>query len=51
MNQDLRNAFLKKGGILQTKDLRQLGYYYQKIQELLEKGEIEQIRRGYYQYA
>lgn len=50
MNQDLRNAFLKKGGILQTKDLRQLGYYYQKIQELLEKGEIEQIRRGYYQY-
>ena len=24
MNQDLRNAFLKKGGILQTKDLRQL---------------------------
>ena len=50
MNQDLRNAFLKKGGILQTKDLRQLGYYYQKIQELLEKGEIEQIRHGYYQY-
>ena len=27
-----------------------MGYYYQKIQELLEKGEIEQIRRGYYQY-
>jgi len=41
---------LGHGGVLRTRDLRQCGYYNQKIQKLIEDGEIEQIRRGYYQY-
>ncbi len=50
MLEDLKDIFLAHGGILRTKDLNQCGYYNQKIQKLLETGEIEQIRRGYYQY-
>ncbi len=50
MEENLKRIFLSHGGVLRTRDLRQCGYYNQKIQKLIEDGEIEQIRRGYYQY-
>ena len=49
MDKTLDNMFETHGGILKTKDLLKLGYYYRKIQQLINDGEIEQIRRGYYQ--
>ncbi len=50
MDEDLKQLFMSNGGVLRTKDLRNFGYYHQKIQILIEGGQIEKIRRGYYQY-
>lgn len=50
MDSDLKKIFSDFGGIMKTKDLRQYGYYNQKLQKLIADGEIEHIRRGYYQY-
>lgn len=50
MINDIESLFRKYGGIMRTSELKQAGYYYKKIQELLESGRIEQLRRGYYQY-
>lgn len=49
MDKELREMFEIHGGILKTKELLQCGYYYRKIQQLINTGEIEQVRRGYYQ--
>lgn len=51
MDIELKKAFAQHGGILRTKDLLEYGYYNQKIRKLIEAGEIEQLRRGYYQYV
>ncbi len=50
MDPELIEAFARHGGILRTRDLLELGCYYRKLQKLIEEGEIEQLRRGYYQY-
>ena len=36
---------------MRTSELKKEGFYYKNIQHLLEEGEIEQVRRGYYQYS
>lgn len=49
MEKNLRDLFDSHGGILKTGELLQNGYYHRKLQELINDGEIEQVRRGYYQ--
>ncbi len=49
MDKELQEMFEIHGGILKTSELLQSGYYHRKIQQLISNGEIEQIRRGYYQ--
>ena len=49
MDKELQEMFEIHGGILKTSELLQCGYYHRKIQQLISDGEIEQIRRGYYQ--
>ena len=49
MEKELQDLFASHGGILKTSELLQCGCYYRKIQELINDGEIEQVRRGYYQ--
>ena len=49
MEKKLQDLFDSHGGILKTGELLQKGYYHRKLQELINDGEIEQVRRGYYQ--
>ncbi len=49
MDKELQEMFEIHGGILKTSELLRCGYYHRKIQQLISDGEIEQIRRGYYQ--
>ena len=49
MEKELQDLFDSHGGILKTGELLQSGYYHRKLQELINDGEIEQVRRGYYQ--
>ena len=49
MEKDLQDLFDSHGGILKTGELLQNGYYHRKLQKLIKNGEIEQVRRGYYQ--
>lgn len=49
MEKELQDLFDSHGGILKTSELLQCGYYHRKLQELIDGGEIEQVRRGYYQ--
>ena len=51
MSKSLESVFASYGGLMKTSELKEEGYYYKKIQQLLESGEIEQVRRGYYQYV
>lgn len=51
MKTDIERLFKEHGGIMRTGELKQAGIYYKKIQELLKSGQIEQVRRGYYQYV
>lgn len=51
MERNIEAVFARYGGVMRTCELKQEGYYYKKIQKLLEAGEIEQIRRGFYQYV
>ena len=51
MGESLKAAFDRHGGLMRTAELKKEGFYYKKIQHLLEEGEIEQVRRGYYQYS
>ena len=50
MNGNLKALFEQNGGLMRTAELKEAGYYYKKIQKLIEDGEIEQVRRGYYQF-
>ena len=47
----LEKLFLAHGGIMKTCELKEAGYYYKKIQSLIESGKIERVRQGYYQYV
>lgn len=49
MEKELQDLFDSHGGILKTGELLRCGYYHRKLQELINDGEIEQVRRGYYQ--
>ena len=51
MEGTIKETFVKYGGVMRTSQLNQEGFYYQKIKELLAEHQIEQIRRGYYQYV
>ena len=51
MSDSLKTVFDRHGGLMRTSELKKEGFYYKKIQHLLEEGEIEQVRRGYYQYS
>jgi predicted transcriptional regulator of viral defense system len=51
MDNEIKNVFEKYGGIMRTSELKEEGYYYKKIRKLIDNCEIEQIRRGYYQYC
>ena len=46
----LEKLFLAHGGIMKTCELKEAGYYYKKIQSLIESCKIERVRQGYYQY-
>lgn len=50
MNSNLKALFEQNGGLMRTAELKEAGCYYKKIQKLIEDGEIEQVRRGYYQF-
>jgi len=51
MSENIRMVFDRHGGLMRTAELKKEGFYYKKIQHLLKEGEIEQVRRGYYQYS
>lgn len=51
METNLKTLFDDHGGVMKTSELKDAGYYYKKIQSLLEKGALLQIRRGYYRLA
>lgn len=51
MNENIKKIFDMYGGLMRTSELKEEGIYYKKIKQLLKNGEIEQIRRGYYQYS
>jgi len=46
----IRELFSSQGGVLRTADLSRARIYYKDIQMLIEKGTIEKIRTGYYQW-
>lgn len=50
MERTLEETFAKYGGVMRTSQLSHEGFYYKKLKELLANHQIEQIRRGYYQY-
>lgn len=50
MKHNLKLLFDQHGGIMRTSELQEAGYYYKKIQKLINEGKIEQVRRGYYQF-
>lgn len=51
MDKKLLELFEHNNGILRTKQLTSNGIYYKKIQTLLNRGEIIQPMRGYYQMS
>lgn len=51
MGENIKTVFDRYGGIMRTAELKKEGFYYKKIQQLLKDGEIELVRRGYYQYS
>ena len=38
----------KLGNIMRTCELKKHGFYYKRIKQMLDSGEIEQVRRGFY---
>jgi len=49
--ENIVKEFDQHNGVMTTAELNAAGYYYKKIHELLMRGEIEQIKRGLYQFA
>ena len=48
---EIKKIFEQHGGILRTAQMERFGIYYRKMKKLLDNGEIEMVRRGYYQYV
>ena len=48
---NIEEIFEQHGGIMRTSQLEENGIYYKKLQQLMEEGTVEQVRRGYYQYV
>ena len=51
MRDSFEKLFMKYNGVMSTRQLIEEGVYYKKIQEMLNANQIEQIKRGYYQYV
>ena len=51
MRDSFEKLFMKYNGVMSTRQLIEEGVYYKKIQEMLDTNQIEQIKRGYYQYV
>lgn len=51
VSESLKAIFDRHGGLMRTAELKKEGFYYKKIRHLLAEREIEQVRRGYYQYT
>ena len=49
MKKQVKRLFDERNGILSTAELKEANLCYEAIQRLLIEGEIERIRRGYYQ--
>lgn len=47
---NLKELFRVHGGIMKTSELKEAGYYYKKLQSLVDAGQIERVRQGYYRY-
>ncbi len=47
--QDLKNEFIKLGGVLKTKELNRLGFSSRQIRKLLDSGFISKIKSGFYE--
>ncbi|MDD3401973.1 MAG: type IV toxin-antitoxin system AbiEi family antitoxin domain-containing protein [Hespellia sp.] len=50
MKKNVKNIFKKYDGVMRTSQLNENGIYYRNLKQLIDNGEVEQIRRGYYQY-
>lgn len=48
MEQEIRALFDDNNGILQTRQLEENGVYYRKLQKMIQAGEVEQVKRGFY---
>lgn len=46
--EQLQALFARQGGCLSTAELRRAGVHYRKLQQLLQSGTVECVRRGYY---
>lgn len=47
---DYEKVFMRYGGIMRTSELTKEGISYQQIQSLIEEGNVEKIKYGYYQW-
>lgn len=47
---DYEKVFMRYGGIMRTSELIKEGISYQQIQNLIEEGNVEKIKYGYYQW-
>ena len=47
----MREMFEKHGGVMKTKELAEQGIYYKKLHKLIDAGEVEQVKHGFYQYV
>lgn len=47
---DYKKVFMRYGGIMRTCELTKEGISYHQIQNLIEEGNIEKIKYGYYQW-
>lgn len=47
---DYEKVFMRYGGIMRTSELTKEGISYQQIQNLIEEGNVEKIKYGYYQW-
>ena len=47
---DYQQIFMQHGGIMRTKELLEAGVSYAALQKLIEAGDVEKVRYGYYQW-
>lgn len=49
--ENIKKIFEQNDGFMRTAQLAEFGIYYKKLQQLMEEGIIEQVKRGCYQYV